>query len=104
MTPVLAEVDGAEAEDVVAGGVVFVRDFNVGLGIDHDAFCLEGVRDGGVFLVLDVTLDLADVVGAEVLVDAEAGDEHFFVVLGVEDDAFAFLRVVEGDVGFHYRQ
>lgn len=104
MTPVLAEVDGAEAEDVVAGGVVFVRDFNVGLGIDHDAFCLQGVRDGGVFLVLDVTLDLSDMVGAEVLVDAKAGDEHLLVVLGVEDDALAFLRVVEGNIGLHYRQ
>ena len=73
MTPVLAEVDGAEAEDVATGGVVLVGDIDVGLGIDHDAFCLQGVWDCGVFLVLDVTLDLADVVGAEVLVDAETG-------------------------------
>lgn len=43
-------------------------------------------------------------VGAEVLVDTKAGDEHLLVVLGVEDDALAFLRVVEGDIGFHYRQ
>ena len=104
MTPVLAEVDGAEAEDVATGGVVLVGDIDVGLGIDHDAFCPQGVRDGGVFLVLDVTLDLADVVGAEVLVDAEAGHEHLLVVFGVEDDTLAFFRVVEGDIGLHYRQ
>ena len=104
MTPVLAEVDGAEAEDVATGGVVLVGDIDVGLGIDHDAFCLQGVRDGGVFLVLDVTLDLSDMVGAEVLVDTKAGDEHLLVVLGVEDDALALLRVVEGNIGLHYRQ
>ena len=104
LTPVLAEVDGAEAEDVVAGDVVFVRDFDVRLGIDHDAFCLQGVWDGGVFLVLDVTLDLTDVVGAKVLGYSKSGYEHFFVVLGIKDDALALLRVVEGDIGLHYRQ
>jgi len=104
LTPVLAEVDGAEAEDVVAEGVVFVGDIDVGLGIDHDALCLQGVWDGRVFLVLDVTLDLADVVGAEVLADTKAGDKHLLVVLGVEDDALAFFRVVKGNVSLHYRQ
>lgn len=104
LTPVLAEVNGAEAEDVAAEGVVLVGDIDVGLGIDHDALCLQGVRDGRVFLILDVTLNLTDVVGAEVLVDAETGDKHLLVVFGVEDDALAFLRVVEGDIGLHYRQ
>lgn len=104
LTPVLAEVDGAEAEDMGAEDVVFVGDIDVGLGVDHDAFGLESVWDGGVFLILDVTLDLADVVGAEVFACAKARDEHFLVVFGVEDDAFAFLGVVEGDVGLHYRQ
>ena len=89
---------------MATGGVILVGDIDVGLGIDHDAFCLQGVWDCGVFLVLDVTLDLADVVGAEVLVDAEAGDKHLLIVLGVEDDALAFLRVVEGNIGLHYRQ
>lgn len=104
MTPVLAEVDGAEAEDVVAEGVILVGDIDVGLGIDHDALCLQGVRDSGVFLILDVTLDLADVVGAEVLVDAETGDKHLLVVLGVENDTLTFFRVIKGNVGLHYRQ
>ena len=104
LTPVLAEVNGAEAEDVVTRGVVLVGDIDVCLGIDHDAFRLQGVRDGGVFLVLDVTLDLTDVVGAEVLVDAETGDKHLLVVLGVEDDALAFFRVVKSNVCLHYRQ
>ena len=104
MTPVLAEVDGTEAKDVVAECVVLIGDINIGLGIDHDALCLQGVWDGWVFLILDVTLDLADVVGAKVLADAEAGDKHLLVVLGVKDDALAFFRVVKGDIGLHYRQ
>ena len=104
LTPVLAEVDGAEAEDVATGGVVLAGDIDVGLGIDHDAFCLQGVRDGGVFLIFNVALDLADVVSAKILVDAEAGNEHLLIILGVEDDALTLLRVVEGDIGFHYRQ
>ena len=104
LTPVQAEVNGAEAEDVVAEGVVFVGDIDVGLGIDHDALCLQGVRDGRVFLILDVTLNLADVVGAEVLASPETGDKHLLVVLGVEDDALAFFRVVKGNVSLHYRQ
>ena len=104
LTPVLAEVDGTEAKDVVAECVVLIGDINIGLGIDHDALCLQGVWDGRVFLVLDVTLDLADVVGAKVLADAEAGDKHLLVVLGVKDDALAFFRVVKGDIGLHYRQ
>ena len=104
LTPVSAKVDGAKAEDVVTEGVVFVGDIDVGLGIDHDALCLQGVWDGRVFLILDVTLDLTDVVGAEVLVDAETGDKHLLVVLGVEDDAFAFFRVVKGNISLHYRQ
>ena len=40
LTPVLAEVNGAEAEDVVTRGVVLVGDIDVCLGIDHDAFRL----------------------------------------------------------------
>lgn len=104
LTPVLAEVDGTEAKDVVAECVVLIGDINIGLGIDHDALCLQGVWDGWVFLILDVTLDLADVVGAKVFADAEAGDKHLLVVLGVKDDALAFFRVVKGDIGLHYRQ
>ena len=104
LTPVLAEVNGAEAEDVVAEGVVLVGDIDVGLGIDHDALCLQGVWDSRVLLVLDVTLDLADVVGAKVLVDTKAGDKHLLVILGVEDDALAFFRVVKSNIGLHYRQ
>lgn len=104
LTPVLAEIDGTEAKDVVAECVVLIGDINIGLGIDHDALCLQGVWDGWVFLILDVTLNLADVVGAKVLAYAEAGDKHLLVVLGVKDDALAFFRVVKGDIGLHYRQ
>ncbi len=104
LTPVLAEVNGAEAEDVVTERIILVCDFDIGLWIYHDSLCLHGVWDGGVFLILDVTFDLTDVVSAEILVDAETGDKHLLVVLGIEDDALALLRVVEGDIGLHYRQ
>lgn len=104
MTPVLAKIDGAKAKDVIAEGVILVGDIDVGLWIDHDTLCLQGVRDGRVFLILNVTLDLSDVVGAKVLVDAKTGDKHLLVVFGVEDDSLAFFRVVKGNIGLHYRQ
>lgn len=64
LTPVLTEVDGAETKNMATECIVFTCDVDVSLGIDHYALCLHGVWDGRVFLILDVTLDLADVVGA----------------------------------------
>jgi len=65
LTPVLAEVDGTEAKDVVAECVVLIGDINIGLGIDHDAVGLQGVGALRVFLVVDVTLYLGDVFATE---------------------------------------
>lgn len=104
LTPVLAEVNGAEAEDVITECVIFVGDVDIGLWIYHDTLRLHCVWDGGIFLVLDVTLDLANVIGAKVLVDAITRDKHLLVVLGIKDNALAFLRIVHGDIGLHYRQ
>ena len=53
VVPVLGEVDGTEAEAVVAAFVVSFGEVDVGHGIDHDAVGLQGVGALRVFLVED---------------------------------------------------
>ncbi len=65
VVPVLGEVDGTEAEAVVAVFVVSFGEVDVGHGIDHDAVGLQGVGALRVFLVVDVTLYLGDVFATE---------------------------------------
>ena len=40
LTPVLAEVNGAEAEEVPTVDTIIFCDINIGFGVDHDALYL----------------------------------------------------------------
>lgn len=104
LAPVLAKVNSAETVGMAVAFKVGVLYMDVGLWIDHDAFCPEGVRDCIVFLVFDVADYLGDMLTAEFLVDSVARYEHFAVVLRVKDDTAAFFRIVQSNVGFHFRK
>ena len=102
--PILCEVHCAEP--ILMGTLDEIESLlpNTSLGINHDALSGERVRDFIILLIVDVASNLRNMIAAKFLCRFKTGGKHFFVILGIEDDTLAGIRIVKGDIGYHLWQ
>ena len=102
--PILCKIHGAET--VLVGTLDEIEGFflNAGLGIYHNPFCRECVRNVLILLIANVTGNLGDVIAAKFLYRFKTSRQHFFIILGIEDNTLSRRRIIQGHVGNHFRE